>query len=111
MHYLDELVLLYQGRDPFARKYLLSTLSRLPVTFDSDTLVDFLWQEVGSPDATIRHQARAELGRILPTHLRREYALEETRRGVWTNYLSHPQLMRHLEDEVLAKAPSEEIQP
>lgn len=104
MHYLDEIMALYTGRDPQTQKYLLATLSTVPVGFDGDILIDFLWREAVSRERPIRHQARRELGRVLPVFLRHEYGLLPTARGVWSSYQDRAHVER-----ILAQEAGEEV--
>ena len=101
MNYLDELKALYPTQDALGQRYLLTHLSGLPLGLDSDALLEFLWGETASPAVTLAHQARRELGRVLPAALRQMHGLEEGRMGVWSAY--HGGGTQSLEQSVAAE--------
>lgn len=84
MQYLDELLALYVGRDPSTQKFLLTSLAAVPTGFDTDQVLDLLWNECGAAEARVAHQARRELGHLLPAYLKLDYGLAEQETGVWT---------------------------
>ena len=84
MHYLDELLMLYRGRDARTRQFFLGQMGDVPIGFDSDALVDLLWTEVSAREPAVACQARLELGRLLPVWQRFECGLEAAGQGVWT---------------------------
>lgn len=86
MHYIDELIALYTGRDVHTRRYLLSGAAALPLSYDTDAIIDLLWRETASADAAVRHQARRELGRLVPEFVLAESGMHEMRTGVWTAF-------------------------
>ena len=84
MNHLDELLGLYPSSDWGARRYLLSHVGTLSAGLETDALLEFLWGETASEIPSLRHMARRQLGRVLPSCLRQTYGLEAARAGVWS---------------------------
>jgi HEAT repeat protein len=75
MHPVDELLAIYPGQDSNTQKYLVSALGRAAADSEPAAVPEFLWREAASPIASVRHQARRELGQVLLVHHARDYAL------------------------------------
>ncbi|MBI4863554.1 MAG: HEAT repeat domain-containing protein [Candidatus Riflebacteria bacterium] len=82
----DELLALYPGQDRFNRKFILSEVDRLALAFDSDEMLDFLQQEAAAKDPLVQHQALFTLNLFLPGYVRRKFAIERAREGLWSSY-------------------------
>lgn len=87
MNYLDQLLTLHENqREPMARRYLLSAMGARPIGIATPDLVERLWKEITAPETSVRHEARRQLGRVLPRQLRRDYGLLAANGSVWTGY-------------------------
>ena len=93
----DELLALYEGKDVLTRKFIISQLDGLALTFDSDELLEFVQGEVRATDARISNQALFTLVHFMPTFMRRRFGLEASTIGLWS---SHGQVGIHLEDSL-----------
>jgi len=95
----DELLALYPGRDVLTRKYILSQVEGLSMTFDSDELLEFLQGELGDDDPVIRHQALFTMTRFLPGYIRKRYGLSANTMGVWSTYEQNRDQIQKLMEE------------
>ncbi|MBI4862246.1 MAG: hypothetical protein HY815_18610 [Candidatus Riflebacteria bacterium] len=82
----DELIALYPSQSRLARKFLLSQMEGLALTFDSEELLEFLQGQVCDDDPILRDQALFSLARFLPDFVQRRYAVAASTAGVWTGY-------------------------
>src|SRR5438132_1117590 len=81
MHYIDELLALYPGKDPFTRKFILAQILDQPADHFAGEIGDTLRNEFLSTDAIVRRQARYTLGQVLPAHVIHEYRLQASPDG------------------------------
>lgn len=82
----DELIALYNGRDRYTRKYILSQVDSLSLAFDSEELLEFLQRELGDADDMVRHQSLFTLSRFLHGFIRKRYGLAGHSMGIWSVY-------------------------
>src|SRR5687768_7413631 len=82
----DEILLLYSGQNPLARKFLLSQVEDLGAAFDADETLEFLVGQLADKEPSIRAQALHSLCRFLPAFIRRRYALSSDSVSAWTQY-------------------------
>jgi len=82
----DEIVSLYGGQSPLARKFLLSQMEGLARAFDSEELLDLLQGELTCSDATISSQALYSISQFIPGLIQRRYAVSTLEPGTWTAY-------------------------
>lgn len=69
-----------------ARRYLISAMGARPIGIATPDLVERLWKEIAAPEPSVRHEARRQLGRVLPRQLRRDYGLLAANGSVWTGF-------------------------
>lgn len=81
MRYIDEILALYQGKDPFTRKFILAQILDHPADTFSGQIVEMLRGELKSPDSVVRRQARYALGQYLPHHAAVQYGHAATPEG------------------------------
>lgn len=91
MNYLDELLAVYPERDLPAQRYLLASVGGHPLGLETDALLEFLWRETASEAVPLRHLARRQLGRSLPSCLRQAHGLEAARIGIWSSWAAGKQ--------------------
>jgi HEAT repeat protein len=100
----DELIAIYEGKPPLARKFLLSQMEGLSLAFDSEELLYFLLAQLDDTDPVIRVQALYSIVQFLPGYTRKRYALESQAHGHWTTYGRDVRQMTGLASTELAKA-------
>jgi HEAT repeat protein len=82
----DELISIYGGQSPLARKFLISQMEGLSRAFDSEELLDFLQGQLADADATVRSQALFSVSQFLPGFIQRRYAVSSQTMGTWSSY-------------------------
>ena len=75
----DELISIYGGQSPLARKFLISQMEGLSRAFDSEELLDFLQTQLGDGDAVVRTQALYTVAQfLLPILMKRNESIPKT---------------------------------
>src|SRR5688572_23293286 len=82
----DELISIYGGQAPLARKFLISQMEGLSRAFDSEELLDFLQGQLADGDGTVRSQALFTVAQFLPGFIQRRYAVSSQTMGTWSSY-------------------------
>jgi hypothetical protein len=82
----DELISLYAGQSPMARKFLISQMEGLSRAFDSEEILDFLQGPLTDAEPIIRGQTLFSVSQFLPGFIQRKYAVSSQTPGTWTAY-------------------------